>query len=304
MDTKKLKLYSTLSLFPLLRKSYALKIMSILLIGMFIPILTLMLYILVSPAFTLKQGAPMIIIILLATLISTVAVFYLLQALLRPITLTATLLHKYISEEQLPKFPFSFEDPVGKLMVDIHYVVEKLDLLTRSLRLNANIDPLTGIQNHRAGEECLRQDLARARRDESQMLVAMVDIDGFKAVNEQFGHHVGDVCLTQIAEILAKSIREGDWIARWGGDVFFIMLWNFNHASPTTVLERIQQQMYKTSMGKLLQISLSIGACQYKGNTELDTETDLETLLIRVEEALAKIKREHRGGIILAVDEA
>lgn len=303
MDIKKLKLYSFLSFFPLLRKSYVLKILGIALLGILVPLFTLMIYLIVSPTLALGEPVALLFMVSIVTLVTGVIIVYGLYALLRPVLLTATALHQYISEEQLPKLPIGFEDQIGQLMADVQYVVEKLDLLNRSLQLNSNIDPLTGIQNRRAGEEYLRQDLARARRDESQMMVAMLDIDHFKIINEQFGHHVGDVCLTQIAEVLAKAIREGDWVARWDTDVFFLVLWNFNHASPHLVLERLQQQCLKTPMGKLLQVSLSMGACQYRGNTELDTETDLETLLIRVDESLSKIKQNDRGEIFLAIDE-
>lgn len=303
MDIKKLKLYSFLSFFPLLRKSYALKIIGVALLGIIVPWLTMIIYFLTSSSFTWGEHLNLVLIIGLVILVTGVVISYGLYALLRPVLFTATVLHQYISEEQITKIPIGFEDQIGQLMSDVQYVVEKLDLLNRSLQLNSNIDPLTGIQNRRAGEEYLRQDLARARRDESQMLVAMIDVDHFKTVNEQFGHHVGDVCLTQIAEVLAKAIREGDWVARWDTDVFFLVLWNFNHASPHLVLERLQQQCLKTPMGKLLQVSLSVGACQYRGNTELDTETDLETLLIRVDEALTKVKQNNRGEILLAIDE-
>ena len=198
MDIKKLKFYAFLSFFPLLRKYYALKIITIAGLGILVPLLVVSIYFSISPPATTDEQFNFLLIISLVTLSTLLLTLYGLYALLRPVLLTATALHHYITEEQITKIPISFEDQAGQLMANVQYVVEKLDLLNRSLQLNSNIDPLTGIQNHRAGEEYLRQDLARARRDESQMLVAMLDIDHFKTINEQFGHHVGDVCLTQI----------------------------------------------------------------------------------------------------------
>jgi diguanylate cyclase (GGDEF)-like protein len=299
MNTNKLKFYFALSRLPLLQKSYALKVMVIAFLGCLVPLFTLIVYLLLNFSISLSDKVTLLLVVLLATLVWTTATLFLLYLLLEPITLTSTALYQYLNKEQKPKLPTGFEDVVGNLMTYVQYTIEKLDLLNRSLNFSATIDPLTGIPNRRAGEERLRQDVARARRDENQMLVALIDIDEFKNINEKYGHHLGDVCLTQIVECLSKNIREGDWLARWDGDKFLLVLWNFNHTTPTVVLKRIQQQSVKTHIGEILQISLSIGACEYKGNTDLDIEIDLRTLLICVNDALSQVKPAGHGGIVL-----
>ncbi len=300
MDTNKLKFYLALSRLPLLQNSYPLKILSIASIGLLIPLLTLIIYLVVNSSLSLTEKINLFFIILFATLIGTIASLYLLSLLLYPITLTSTALYHYLNEEQKQKLPTGLEDSVGQLMTYVQYTIERLDLLSHSLDSSCAIDPLTGISNRRAGEERLRQDIARARREEKKMLVALLDVDQLKTINDKFGHHLGDVCLTQIAQMLSKSIREGDWVARWEGNQFLMVLWNFNHATPTIALERIQQQSLKIHLGELLQISLSIGACEYRGHTDLDTDLDLKNLLIRLEESLFRVKQISRGGIMFS----
>ncbi len=299
MNSNQFKFYLALSRVPLLKNSYPLKIMAIAFIGMIMPLLTLSVSLFIISSLSFNDQIGLFVIILLATVVGTITSFFLLYWLLYPIILTASALHQYLHNEQKPKLPTHLGDCVGQLMTEVQYTIDKLDLLKHSFDTSATVDPLTGLLNRLAGEERLRQDIARARREEKHMLVALIDIENFKTINEHFGHYLGDLCLTQIVEIVAKNIREGDWLARWNDDRFMMVLWNFNHTNALIVLERLQQQSVKTPMGELLQICLSIGACEYRGDTDLDTETELETLLIHIDDALSQVKEAGGGGIQL-----
>lgn len=294
MNTSKLKFYSTYSHFSWFTKSYRFKILFLVFIGLQMPLLSFLL----SRLWSMTEPLTLLTVVIVTTVVSTVITLYLLLQLLYPLILTSAALRRYLQTQKKPNLPVGYEDAMGKLMADVQYVIETLDSLKSTLSRQANIDPLTGLPNHLAGEELLLQDMARAQREGTQMLIAIVDIDQLKRVNERFGPQLGDICLTQVVEAMGKCIRKGDWLARWGGDEFLMVLWNFNHLNPTTVLERIQQQSIQTPMGELLQISLSIGACEYRGNADLSTETELETLLINLEEALSQAKSNQRGGII------
>lgn len=298
MDTNKLKLYLVLSRLPFLHKSYFLKILTVVLFGFLIPLFTLIIYLLVTYSLSFGEKVNLFLIVLSATVVGAIACLYLLLLLLSPIILTSKVLYHFLNDEQKAKLPTGFEDCVGQLMTYVQYTVEKLDLLSHSLNCSCMIDPLTGIPNRRSAEERLRQDVARARREKKKMLVTLLDIDQLKSINHRFGHHLGDVCLTQIAQTLSKNIREGDWVARWSGNQFLMVLWNFNHDSPIVVLERIQQQSVKIHLGELLQISLSIGAYEYQGDKGIDTDMDLTHLLIQLGGALSKVKNAGCGGIV------
>jgi diguanylate cyclase (GGDEF)-like protein len=301
MDTDKFKIYSAFSLIPMLRKSYAIKMMGIAFFGIIMPLFMLIVYLTINSSFNLNDNPNIIIVILLATLVGMIITCSLIYLIMSPINSMSTGLQQYLNEGKKPKFPTGFKDSVGQLMTHIQYTIEKLDLLSNSLKSFAMIDPLTGIPNRRAGEEHLRQDMARASREKQQMLVALLDINQLTSINERFGYYLGDVCLTQIVETLSRNIREGDWLARWNDDQFLMVLWNFNNTNSTEVLERIQRQSVKTTpMGELLHLDLSISACKYNGNNNSDLETDnhLESLLTCINKTLSQVKQTGKGGII------
>lgn len=301
MNINKLRFYFALSRLPLIGKSYILKIMFIACFGLFTPIFTLIVYLAVNSSLNLNNELNLIVVVLFATLFGTITALFLLYWLLLPLLLVSNRLHKYFKEEQIPQFSMATKDTMGQIMTNVQYVIEKLDLFNQSLEYSQAIDPLTGVPNRRVGTERLRQDMARIRREESQILVALFDVEQVKEINEQFGYYAGDACLTQIGETISKNIRQGDWLARWSGNQFIVVLWNCHHKIPTTVLERIQPHSVQISNKISLPLHLNIGACEYRKNTtSLCTETDMETLLIRINEALSQAKEVGFGSIVFA----
>jgi diguanylate cyclase (GGDEF)-like protein len=88
----------------------------------------------------------------------------------------------------------------------------------------SSTDALTGLPNRRAFERALGREIERARRSGLGLAVGLLDVDRFKAVNDQYGHQVGDGVLAQVARRLAGSFRESDLVARWGGEEFAVLL--------------------------------------------------------------------------------
>jgi diguanylate cyclase (GGDEF)-like protein len=85
-------------------------------------------------------------------------------------------------------------------------------------------DHLTGLPNRRLYQDRLANALERARRNESHTALLVVDLNGFKLVNDTFGHHIGDLVLQRVAEIFSSRVRRSDTVARTGGDEFTIIL--------------------------------------------------------------------------------
>ncbi|MBU2979636.1 EAL domain-containing protein [Alteromonas sp. C1M14] len=119
----------------------------------------------------------------------------------------------------------------NSMMSDINQqtalVHQKNRLLTRQqeqMEKLANFDPLTGLPNRQFLMKSLRIELAKAKRSHSDVALLFLDLDGFKMVNDSFGHDVGDKLLCQIADEISKSLREGDIIGRLGGDEFVVIL--------------------------------------------------------------------------------
>ncbi|MGH9520972.1 MAG: GGDEF domain-containing response regulator [Terriglobales bacterium] len=124
------------------------------------------------------------------------------------------------------------------------------DELLRSrelLRLQATIDPLTGLLNRRAVLAALSGELARASRSTSlgpsSTGVLMLDIDRFKGINDRFGHQVGDTVLAEVAGRIANAVRSYDRIGRYGGEEFLALLPNCTLPLLETVAERIRSRI-------------------------------------------------------------
>jgi diguanylate cyclase (GGDEF)-like protein/PAS domain S-box-containing protein len=111
----------------------------------------------------------------------------------------------------------------------LHFIAQLQDISERKrleehLRHLADHDPLTGLRNRRLFEHDLRQQVARCQRYGEQAAVMVVDLDEFKAINDQHGHKVGDDALKAIATAMTRRLRETDLVARLGGDEFAVLL--------------------------------------------------------------------------------
>ena len=85
-------------------------------------------------------------------------------------------------------------------------------------------DPLTGCRNRRFFDEIIGRELQRHRRYGIPMSLLFVDVDRFKAINDTLGHDAGDRVLREVAAFLLSNIREADYVFRWGGDEFLVLL--------------------------------------------------------------------------------
>ena len=105
-------------------------------------------------------------------------------------------------------------------------------------------DPLTGLPNRTLLEQRLEQAVARARRSHSVAAVLFIDLDGFKPINDRYGHHVGDLLLFAVAERLSRALRPGDMLARLGGDEFVVLCEDLHDpADAESVARRINTSM-------------------------------------------------------------
>jgi diguanylate cyclase (GGDEF)-like protein len=103
----------------------------------------------------------------------------------------------------------------------------------------ARVDALTGLGNRRAFDEALEREVARSQRTGTPLTVGVADLDGFKHINDAFGHVKGDECLRQAAEALAEEVRRPDTCFRWGGDEFALILPDTDRAGAELLAERL-----------------------------------------------------------------
>ncbi len=139
-------------------------------------------------------------------------------------------------------------------------------------------DPLTGLANRRLLMDRLTQHLAHARRSGDLVAVCMLDLDGFKQVNDQFGHEAGDALLIEVAKRLQESVRLSDTVSRFGGDEFSLILTNIKKINECeTSFNRIIASLgapYQVN-GKIARVTASIGA------TIFPNDGDTPDLLLR-----------------------
>jgi diguanylate cyclase (GGDEF)-like protein len=278
-------------------KTYRGKIMLVAFLGTHAPLLGAALYLLLGSSVGLGEALRILAILVAVTLVGTAATLLALGALLAPVRLTSSALKRYLDDGSKPDLPIGFSDEVGRLMADVRYAVEHLDSSIRSLEGLSGTDHLTGLSNRREGEGRLANDIARARRSGGRLTVAVVDLDGFKTINDTHGHHAGDVCIRHVADIIGHSVREGDWLARWGGDEFVLALWDDSvFASPEAVLGRINADLRRSPVrmpgGGDIVLSISVGAHRYAG------EDDLRELLAKADAAMYQAKREGRAWVL------
>ncbi len=112
--------------------------------------------------------------------------------------------------------------------------------LRKELELQALTDPLTGLLNRRAIETTAEREILQSSRQRQPMSAILIDLDGFKQINDCFGHHCGDAVLLAVAICLGTNMRERDYLARLGGDEFVVLLPNTAWEEASIVAERLR----------------------------------------------------------------
>ena len=143
--------------------------------------------------------------------------------------------------------------------------------LRNDLMEMATMDVLTGIPNRRATQAFLERELARIQRNQGKFSVLLIDIDNFKQVNDNWGHAMGDIVLVRTAEIFWSMIRKPDWVGRWGGEEFQMIV--PGPSEMETMAERVRCEVARARFGQgesSFGITVSIGATCTKGAEQID----------------------------------
>lgn len=159
-------------------------------------------------------------------------------------------------------------------------VNQQLEAALRRESELARTDAVTGLANSRAFLEQLDKELARAGREERSLTLLYLDLDGFKSVNDLYGHDTGDAVLRKVAGSIQSSIRGGDVAARLGGDEFAALLWGTGKAAAGEVAVRITDGIRDlASAYPAAALGVSIGIAQAHGQSmtaaELLREADV-----------------------------
>ncbi len=174
----------------------------------------------------------------------------------------------------------------------------------RKLQYVVHYDIVTGLPNRVLLSDRLQQVMSHAKRNHSELAVVYLDLDGFKTINDLYGHAVGDILLSTLATKMKKTLREGDTIARIGGDEFVIVLLDIiHHEDCIPMLIRLLSITSESVVinGISMNVSASIGVCFYKSGDNLDADQ----LIRQADQAMyqAKLLGKNRYHIFDAVQD-
>ena len=175
--------------------------------------------------------------------------------------------------------------------------IRQRQALSLQLEHEATHDALTGLPNRRSFMHELDRSLARAQRSGSMLGILFIDLDGFKRINDELGHHTGDELLREVAHRFEQSLRKSDLVARLGGDEFAVIA----DAADCDVLEQLGQRLVDIVSVPLIEgqqerrISASIGIAFYPVDA-----ADGTALLSEADAAMYRAKREGKGRVVRA----
>ncbi|WP_339691037.1 tetratricopeptide repeat-containing diguanylate cyclase [uncultured Pseudoalteromonas sp.] len=132
-------------------------------------------------------------------------------------------------------------------------------------------DQLTGLFNRRALHDIFELEMSRVNRNKKTFSIILLDIDHFKVLNDTYGHDYGDIVLQKVASALQDSIRSMDKVARWGGEEFLVFLPETNKEQASHLAEKLRlavSNIELTYQDKLLQVTVSLGVCEYNQQGE------------------------------------
>ena len=168
---------------------------------------------------------------------------------------------------------------------------DKLRTAQQEAEWIANTNPLTHIGNRRAMSREILREVNRSHRTQHPFIIALCDIDNFKALNDTYGHDYGDYVLVSTAKLLSNSIRQNDHVARWGGEEFMILLSNTMPDEGMKIIDRLRQSIASSThhyKGREFPgITMTFGLCLY------DHRFDINDCINGADQALYEGK--HQG---------
>ncbi|XPF92604.1 diguanylate cyclase [Colwellia sp. RE-S-Sl-9] len=176
-------------------------------------------------------------------------------------------------------------------------VVSNRALRARLMRRLAETDGLTGLLNHTKSKECLKNELDRAKRDNTPLSFAMLDLDFFKTINDNYGHPAGDRVLKSISNIFKQRLRKYDIVGRYGGEEFIVILPNTDAKTAEAIINTLRtrfSELTHYSKDKEFQCTFSGGIAAFP---DFDSEKSISNA---ADQALYQAKQIGRNQVVIA----
>lgn len=184
---------------------------------------------------------------------------------------------------------------VDGLMYAVARDVEENKRLQAQLFRMSTVDQLTGVSNRAQGTVDLHREAERIQRHGGKLSLIMCDIDHFKQINDNHGHAVGDEALRHTCGVIEKQLRTTDFLARWGGEEFVVILPDTDRDGAVVFAERLREAVEKSRCPNNIALTLSFGVAEY--NPEEDPE---KGLLSRADRALYEAKEAGRNKVCVS----
>jgi diguanylate cyclase (GGDEF)-like protein len=168
---------------------------------------------------------------------------------------------------------------------------EALTRMNARLEILSTTDRLTGAFNRHKLDEVLQREMRRSERHGLDLSVAMLDIDHFKRVNDEFGHEAGDSVLQRIAGLVAGELRTSDVLVRWGGEEFLILAPHTHHRQGTQLAERVRRRVAEQQLPPVGRVTVSLGVAGLRPGESA------EQLIARADAALYRAKEGGRDRV-------
>ena len=185
-------------------------------------------------------------------------------------------------------------DVLGQLF----HAVLKQSRRRAQLEAESQTDVITGLPTRRHAQRLIDELWKIAQDHDNRGVLIMMDVDGFKSINDTFGHQAGDIALRHVADMLQKNVRSSDILSRWGGDEFLAWMPGMSGASAMGVAEQLRlgvaddSQMVLTPLQSALRISV--------GATAVPATEPFASALDRVDRALMRAKQNGRNCVVVA----
>jgi diguanylate cyclase (GGDEF)-like protein len=170
----------------------------------------------------------------------------------------------------------------------------ELEELARDLSFQATTDPLTGINNRLKFDQLLHQEIGRAERYGTPLSLVLYDLDHFKLINDTHGHPVGDEVLAEISQLASNHIRRTDFVARWGGEEFAILVPQGDSDSAFRLARSLRDAVRDQTFAAGATVTCSFGVAEFiMGETA-------QSFVARADTALYRAKLNGRNRVELA----
>ncbi len=264
------------------------KILLVALLGCLTPLFCLSIYLLVfTPAGSFDLVA--MLVLLVGTGLGAVITLVAIRVLLTPISAVGKALTAFDKARDLPQFGKQYQGEIGDLLNNTQFALTSLRHSIEHLEACAQIDMLTKLLNRQGAANRLNRMVIIDDENPRDLLLLLIDLEGFGKINDTHGRAVGDRVLQQVGNLLRAGLRERDWVARWGDDEFLLVLSNNDRQDIAGVTARLRDQLQALPVDDAGTLVLKVGFCA--GAAYLQPGMTVDELLEKADQARCHAKQ-------------